>query len=93
VQIPIEIPAPKDVDIIISKGGFTYCKTKKSCQLFSWGSGFNFVLGNNDDESEYKPYPIKKEFLKGENLADISLGTQHVMILLNKEGVARDFDE
>jgi len=42
--------------------------------LYSWGSGFNYVLGNKDDETEYKPFEIKEGFMP-KKVADLSLGT------------------
>lgn len=45
-------------------------------QYFSWGFGANFVLGNRkeEDEDEYKPFKIPRDFFKDEIPREFGLG-------------------
>ncbi|KAL4490264.1 hypothetical protein ABPG72_004303 [Tetrahymena utriculariae] len=54
-------------------------------QCYSWGFGSNFVLGNrkDEDEDEYKPYVIPRDFYKNEIPTDFAMGTQHVSYYIN----------
>lgn len=49
------------VKFITSSMGFNYAMTDSN-QIYSWGDGQQYVLGNKQEDSEFTPYEIKKEF-------------------------------
>jgi len=45
---------------VSAKGNYCYAIVQKDegNEVYSWGMGENYVLGNRDDENEFKPYKL-----------------------------------
>jgi alpha-tubulin suppressor-like RCC1 family protein len=56
-------------------------------ELYSWGMGENYVLGNRDDQNEFKPYKVNPKMFKEKKVIQISSGINHVVALALDEGV------
>ncbi|EAR85080.3 chromosome condensation regulator RCC1 repeat protein (macronuclear) [Tetrahymena thermophila SB210] len=87
---PIKIDTfPADHKKIINiwaGANYSYAQ-EETGQCYSWGFGSNFVLGNrkDEDEDEYNPYVIPRDFYKNEIPTDFAMGTQHVTYYVNLE--------
>lgn len=89
------IPSPKEieffnkylnpineVDDIHASFQYFYANNKKTNNVYSWGSGDSFVLGNRKEKAETTPYLINYLFLKNLYVSDLALGCSHVAVLL-----------
>jgi len=89
------IPSPKEieffnkylnpnneVDDIHASFQYFYANNKKTNNVYSWGSGDSFVLGNIKEKAETTPYLINYLFLKNLYVSDLALGCSHVAVLL-----------
>lgn len=72
----------KKVTSITSAGNFCYALVKGKSEVYSWGFGENYVLGNRDDANEYKPYKLDPRMFEEKQVIQISCGTQHVVALV-----------
>ncbi len=61
-------------------------------QVYSWGDGTNYVLGNRQEEAELQPYLIPKQFFAGENVISIKCAGQHVAFLSSPSGKQPEFE-
>ena len=43
--------------------------------MYSWGMGENYVLGNRQDDNEFKPYMLDKRMFEENNVIMIAGGT------------------
>ena len=43
--------------------------------------GENYVLGNRNDENEFKPYTLDPRMFEGNKVVQVGCGTQHVVAL------------
>ena len=79
----MRIPFDKDLQQIMSMSHFNYGINRVEKQwpkVYSWGSGFNYVLGNGKEESQRTPFRISNEKLfKGSVPTQIALGFSHVV--------------
>ena len=94
IILPMRMVIPEQVKRVYSSSHYNIA-VGRSGQFYSWGLGFNYVLGNGKDSEVKDAYPIKPEFFKGEAVACISLGGNHVMftqgpVLLEKNPLAFD---
>lgn len=65
----------------------------KSNQLYSWGMGSSYVLGNRDEENEYKPYKVHPKMFEEFPVREMGLGTQHVVVLTTNDLEKQDLPE
>lgn len=54
-------------------------------QLYSWGMGNSYVLGNRDEENQYTPYKVHPKMFEEFPVVDMGLGTQHVVVLTTND--------
>lgn len=50
-------------------------------EVYSWGFGENYVLGNRADENEFKPYKLDPRMFENNKVIMIGCGTQHTVAL------------
>ncbi len=74
--------ATRPVDSVYSSMNFSYAMDSKNNQLFSWGMGESYVLGNKKDDNQETPFTIPKGFFLNKIVDQISLGSQHVVVAL-----------
>lgn len=48
----------KKVSQIAAAGQYNYALVESKNELYSWGFGENYVLGNLKDENEFRPHKI-----------------------------------
>ena len=48
-------------------------------EVYSWGMGENYVLGNRDDCNQFKPYKLDPRMFEGHKVTMMGLGTQHAV--------------
>lgn len=79
----MRIPLDKSVQKIMARSHFNYALNtgeESWPKVYSWGSGFNYVLGNGKEESQRTPFRISNEKLfKGAVPSEIALGFSHVV--------------
>ena len=49
--------------------------------MYSWGLGENYVLGNREDDNEFKPYKLEPAMFENNKVIMIGCGTQHTVAL------------
>lgn len=74
----------KKVTSITSGGNYSYAMVKSKNEVYSWGFGENYILGNRQDENEYKPYKLDPRMFEEKNVVQIACGTQHVVALIQE---------
>ena len=73
------------VDDIFATYLYFYAINKENNNVYSWGMGESYVLGNRKEKQEQKPYLIKSAFYKNLKVTDISLGCSHVAVVLKQD--------
>jgi regulator of chromosome condensation len=79
----MRLPIKKDFQKIMSISHYNYAinTVEKSWpKIYSWGSGFNYVLGNGKEETMNVPFRISNDKLfKGSVPTEVALGFSHVV--------------
>lgn len=73
-----------EVDEIVSSYQSFYARNKNNNNVYSWGSGDNYILGNRKEKAEKNPYLIESKFYKFLKVADLDMGCAHVAVVLTK---------
>lgn len=47
--------AEKPISKVFAKGCYCYGLAEETNELYSWGIGYNYVLGTRDDENSFEP--------------------------------------
>ena len=71
----------KPISQVFAKGCYCYGLAEETNELYSWGIGFNYVLGTRDDENSYEPVLVHPKQFHENRVKLIGPGTQHVVIL------------
>lgn len=73
----------KRISSVYAAGNYCYAleKNDKTNQFYSWGMGQSCVLGNRDDENEFKPYTVHPKMYEELPVIQVGCGTQHVVVL------------
>lgn len=50
-------------------------------EVYSWGLGENYVLGNRDDCNQFKPYKMDPRMFEENKVLMMACGTQHATCL------------
>ena len=58
-----------------------YCYAVCSDSVYSWGMGENYVLGNREDDNEFKPYKLDPRMFETNKVVMMGCGTQHAVAL------------
>lgn len=64
---------------IIAAGQYSYAICEDA--VYSWGMGENYVLGNRDDENEFKPYKVDPRMFENNQALMMACGTMHCVAL------------
>lgn len=72
----------KKVTRITAAGNYTYAIVSNKNEVYSWGMGENYVLGNRDDQNEFKPFKLDPRMFEEKKVLQIACGTQHVVALI-----------
>lgn len=59
------------VNIIRSSMNFNYALDNSKNQVYSWGFGMSYVLGNKSDDNQTTPFSIPRSFFKDQNVYDV----------------------
>lgn len=71
----------KKVTSIAAAGHFSYCMVESTNEVYSWGMGDNYVLGNRDDRNEHKPYKVDPRMFENNKVLQIACGSNHIVVL------------
>ena len=84
--IKLEIQNEVKLEEVISASNYNYGYSIKDQKFYSWGFGDSYILGNlKDGDNETKPYLLDNtKIFKSNIVRKISLGNQHVMVLLRE---------
>eukprot|EP00828_Plagiopyla_frontata_P002855 TRINITY_DN1063_c0_g1_i10.p1 TRINITY_DN1063_c0_g1~~TRINITY_DN1063_c0_g1_i10.p1 ORF type:complete len:489 (+),score=98.75 TRINITY_DN1063_c0_g1_i10:112-1578(+) len=101
VRAPVRVPTIEKaiVEDCIIGATFNYVVAgkgrKQEQQVYSWGNGDMYILGNGREENEREPYQVKNAFFKKMVVVQIALGAQHGAFLVKEEedGEEVEFDE
>jgi alpha-tubulin suppressor-like RCC1 family protein len=44
--------------MVSAAGNYSYALVQNKNEVYSWGFGENYVLGNRADENQHKPYKL-----------------------------------
>ena len=92
IEFPVKIETISGVKQIF--GGCTYnYALKENQELYSWGMGINYLLGNLNEDNEFTPYLINKKIYSDRYLYQIGLGGQHVAFLSRDLDIKAGFDQ
>lgn len=58
-----------------------YCYAICGDDVYSWGFGENYVLGNRSDENEFKPHKLDPRMFENNKVVMLAGGTQHAVAL------------
>lgn len=65
----------KKVSKVTAAGNYTYAIVYNKNEVYSWGMGENYVLGNREDSNEFKPYKLDPRMFEEKKVLNISCGT------------------
>ena len=77
---PVLVDVPEEVVRISSGAHFNYAITATG-QLYSWGQGDNFVLGNQREDSEGHPRLVNPGLFNSDAVVVAAAGGQHALFL------------
>lgn len=60
---------------ITAAGNYTYAIVSNKNEVYSWGMGENYVLGNRDDQNEFKPFKLDPRMFEEKKVLQIACGT------------------
>ena len=83
IAYPTEIRGLKDIVKIASASHYNYAFNGDG-QAYSWGLGYNYVLGNGKEITVEEPHIVNPLFWRG-NVGCISLGANHGMFCHSKD--------
>jgi hypothetical protein len=58
-----------------------YCYAVCGDDVYAWGLGENYVLGNRQDDNEFKPYKLDPRMFENNKVVMMGCGTQHAVAL------------
>ena len=71
----------KPVSKVFANGCYCYGLVEETNELYSWGIGYNYVLGTREDDNSYEPVLVNPKQFHEKRVKLIGPGTQHVVIL------------
>lgn len=87
----------KPASQVFAKGNYTYALIGAKNDVYSWGFGENYVLGNRDDCNQFTPYKLDPRMFEEKKVIMMSLGTMHTVALAHDgesaEGSVPQLDE
>ena len=66
---------------MVAAGHYCYAVFKESKEVYSWGMGENFVLGNRDDCNLFTPYCLDPMMFEENTCIMMACGTMHAVAL------------
>jgi alpha-tubulin suppressor-like RCC1 family protein len=68
------------INKLCSSGNYSYALNTDNNQLYSWGMGCSYVLGDRQENTVFNPFTIPQGFYFNRRVDQISLGSQHVVV-------------
>jgi len=69
------------VTSVYASSHYCYAVVQSKNEVYSWGMGENYVLGNRDENSEYRPYKLDPRMFEENKVVMMACGTQHCVSL------------
>lgn len=73
--------AEKKMTNIAAGAYFCYALDQVSNDVYSWGMGYNYVLGTRAEENEHEPVKVHPKMFHDLPVKVVGPGSQHVVIL------------
>ena len=73
---------------IAAAGHYNYALMAGTNEVYSWGMGENYVLGNRDDCNQFTPYLLDPRMFEENIVAQIACGTMHTCALTKESADA-----
>lgn len=70
---------------IAAAGNYCYAIVDSKSEVYSWGFGENYVLGNREDQNEFKPHKLDPRMFEEKHCLQVACGTQHVVALVQDD--------
>lgn len=77
----VEGLADKHVTEIAAGSNYCYALVGDTNQLFSWGMGYNYVLGSREEDNLSEPTLVHPMQFHNNRVKQIGTGSQHVVVL------------
>lgn len=71
----------KKISKVFAGSNFCYALDESSNELYSWGMGYNYVLGTREEENEFEPVKVHPKMFHELAVRRVGAGSQHVAIL------------
>lgn len=75
------LPEGQVISKVFSAANYCYALNETTNDLFSWGFGYNYVLGSRDEENQYKPYLVHPKMFFECKIRAVGTGNNHVVVL------------
>ena len=71
----------KTCTFIAAAGQYCFAVFEQNNEVYSWGMGENYVLGNRDDCNQFTPYLLDPRMFEENPVIMMALGTMHAVAL------------
>lgn len=69
------------INKVFAGSNYCYALSESDNKLYSWGMGFNYVLGSRDEENLYTPTVVHPKQFHELTVKLVGAGSQHVVVL------------
>lgn len=66
---------------VFAGSNYCYALDENKNELYSWGMGYNYVLGTREEENSYVPVKVHPKMFFDCKIRTVGCGTQHVVVL------------
>lgn len=75
------LPEGQFITRVFSGANYCYALNEKSNELFSWGFGYNYVLGTREEDNCYIPTLVHPKMFYECKIRAVGTGNNHVVVL------------
>ncbi len=70
---------------MFARGHYCYALAETTNELYSWGMGYNYVLGTREEENEFEPFLVNPKQFMEKRVKHVGTGIQHIVVLTTAE--------
>lgn len=80
---PVQVTslADKNVTQVFSASNFCYALCGEENELYAWGQGDNYILGNREEDNEFEPKMVHPMQFHKHRVHSVGTGKQHIVVL------------
>lgn len=71
----------KKVSFVAAGSNYCYAVVRASNEVYSWGMGYNYVLGTREEDNVHQPIKVHPMQFHNNQVMSIGTGSQHVVVL------------